>query len=535
MQAMGLVFISAKSEDYPYAREIYEYLHARGIPVFFSPSSLSAMGDADYRRAIDRALEDAEHLIVVCSSRENVTSNWVEAEWGGFINERRSQRKTGNLITVLVGGMKVTDLPFSLRQFEVMDHSRENLERLLPYVGYDGSKANHPSIKSDPVDNRTTSNTKPGNAPVAPDGKKSKSGSLVPIIAGILAVVVICFVLVNLLFPYLYKSLIESVSEEGSDPTAEVIREDSYQTIRPENLDRLVVIAFPSDDGGGWPAPLAFSPDGSLLASIGYTDRSSGYTDDILIWNTQTWQLEHTIPEQSVNDLDFSPDGSWLLAAGCKTTSWLVSDWSVHLQLDGVGEDCIYEISTWPDSYWFVGATPFSTRKYDASSGQVMGNQSSPRDVDSVAVSFYGNMIFDTHSDKTLRQLDPNMLSVVRETSLDGRVGQLEISPADGLLAGMSNEANIIYLWDISDFSLKATFQGHASSLADISFSPDGQMLASLGDDSIALWHVNPPELLATIPINISYGFFSVTFSPDGKWMAAGSENGAVVVWGIPE
>jgi len=55
------------------------------------------MGNSDYRREIDRALEQAKHLIVVTSRKEYVESKWVEAEWGSFINEKRSGRKDGIL------------------------------------------------------------------------------------------------------------------------------------------------------------------------------------------------------------------------------------------------------------------------------------------------------------------------------------------------------------------------------------------------------------------------------------------------------
>ena len=97
------VFISAKNEDIPIAQEIYDFLQSNGVKTFFSPESLPQMGQADYREQIDSAIEAASHMIVVGSSRQNIESLWVKAEWSMFINEKRSGRKKGNLIT-LVGG-----------------------------------------------------------------------------------------------------------------------------------------------------------------------------------------------------------------------------------------------------------------------------------------------------------------------------------------------------------------------------------------------------------------------------------------------
>jgi serine/threonine protein kinase len=128
------VFISAKSEDYEYANRIYEYLVSKGIPAFFSERSLRRLASADYRKQIDQALDAVAHLILVASSAANAASPWVEAEWGFFVNEKRSGRKAGNLVTVAVGELKPSDLPPALRYYEVIPYADDNLPRLSEYV-----------------------------------------------------------------------------------------------------------------------------------------------------------------------------------------------------------------------------------------------------------------------------------------------------------------------------------------------------------------------------------------------------------------
>jgi hypothetical protein len=130
----GLVFISAKSEDFGYAEQVYSFLTSWGYPVFFSKNTLPAMRNSDYRKEIDRALDSAEHLIVVTSRKEYVTSSWVEAEWGIFINEKRSGRKSGNLITLIVDPMRIDDLPGSLRYYEVKIWDPATFDTILPYI-----------------------------------------------------------------------------------------------------------------------------------------------------------------------------------------------------------------------------------------------------------------------------------------------------------------------------------------------------------------------------------------------------------------
>lgn len=128
------VFISANHIDYRYAAEVYRFLKSRGVAVFFCEESLPQLGSSDFRKQIDRALDDAEHMIVVCSSVANVESPWVEAEWGFFINEKRSGRKRGNLVTVVVGSLSAVNLPPSLRYYEVMPFDPQRFPRLCQYV-----------------------------------------------------------------------------------------------------------------------------------------------------------------------------------------------------------------------------------------------------------------------------------------------------------------------------------------------------------------------------------------------------------------
>ena len=84
--------------------------------------------------AIDEALDAAKHMVLVTSRPENVRSPWVEAEWGLFINEKRSGIKTGNLLTVIIGDMQPRDLPASLRYYEVIQMKPGALEKILQYV-----------------------------------------------------------------------------------------------------------------------------------------------------------------------------------------------------------------------------------------------------------------------------------------------------------------------------------------------------------------------------------------------------------------
>lgn len=128
------IFISFKSEDETYAQQVFAFLTARGLRVFFSRQSLPRLGSDAYHAQIDRAIDQARHMIVVTSSRANVTSQWVEYEWRLFLGERLAGRKAGNLVTAIAAAMTIDDLPISLRNREVVRCDDDGLQRLIAYV-----------------------------------------------------------------------------------------------------------------------------------------------------------------------------------------------------------------------------------------------------------------------------------------------------------------------------------------------------------------------------------------------------------------
>lgn len=121
------VFISSKSEDYEYAREIYTFLVNNGISVFFADEELKNIGSSEYSEAIDHAIDASTHMIVFGSKIDYIKSGWVKFEWTTFTNEIKSDKKKGNVITILKD-IKAESLPASLRNYQS-----------FPYVNYQDS------------------------------------------------------------------------------------------------------------------------------------------------------------------------------------------------------------------------------------------------------------------------------------------------------------------------------------------------------------------------------------------------------------
>lgn len=109
------VFISSKSEDYPLAEKVYEFLLSHNISAFLACTVLQQIGEAEYARAIDAALDSSEHIIVVASKLEYLTSKWVQYEWSTFSDDKNSGYRQGNILTILSPDIEHRLLPRPLR------------------------------------------------------------------------------------------------------------------------------------------------------------------------------------------------------------------------------------------------------------------------------------------------------------------------------------------------------------------------------------------------------------------------------------
>jgi hypothetical protein len=120
------VFISYKSSDFSDAKEVYDLLSLSCCKPFLSHNSLKEVSAPIFQNEIDAALEQAEDLIVVCSSRDSVASGWVEAEWRLFDSLQKSGKKKGSIISLLCDGMTSEELPHALQGYQTLSVNEPN-------------------------------------------------------------------------------------------------------------------------------------------------------------------------------------------------------------------------------------------------------------------------------------------------------------------------------------------------------------------------------------------------------------------------
>ncbi len=114
-----------------------------------------------------------------------------------------------------------------------------------------------------------------------------------------------------------------------------------------------------------------------------------------------------------------------------------------------------------------------------------------------------------------------------------GSVNAVSYSPdGDSLASGGADRT--VLIWEMASERFEHTFTGHKDDVYTISYSPDGKHIASGSrDNTVKVWDITSEKLLSTL-----FGdFFPVTavaYNPDGRTLAAGSSEDAMLrIWGI--
>lgn len=138
------IFISCKSEDYHLGGQVYEFLinhRSLNRNVFFADKTLNQEGNSDYGDEIDKALDSSTHLIIVSSNAEYLkkeSSSYVYEEWHSFLEEMRSGRKNGQILTIFTNDVNMNDVPYAIRNRQsfpftnfssIIDYLTKNVEK----------------------------------------------------------------------------------------------------------------------------------------------------------------------------------------------------------------------------------------------------------------------------------------------------------------------------------------------------------------------------------------------------------------------
>ena len=102
----------------------------------------------------------------------------------------------------------------------------------------------------------------------------------------------------------------------------------------------------------------------------------------------------------------------------------------------------------------------------------------------------------------------------------------------DGKTLASAGSDNSVRLWNARTGRHRRTLTVDTEYVEGVSFSPDGQVLASGSGNTVRLWNVRTGDLIRTLEGHTSR-VRCVSFSPDGKTIASGSVDNTIRFWEI--
>ncbi|MEH2271914.1 MAG: tetratricopeptide repeat protein [Nostoc sp.] len=262
---------------------------------------------------------------------------------------------------------------------------------------------------------------------------------------------------------------------------------------------------------------VAWSPDGKTIVT-------AGRDNFVKLWNLNGTLLKvFEGHRERVMNVSFSPDGKIIASASQDKT---VKLWKLDAKSDGKLDGTllttlsghtngVYAARFSPDCKTLVTASADTTIKlWQLDAGSFLGK---------------GNRPASTCVDSTIKggQLGSGVLSTLNSHS--DRVNKVSFSP-DGQIIASASYDKTVKLWKPADGTLFKTLKGHSDQVNSVTFSPDGKIIASgSADKTVKLWK-RDGSFIKTLS-DSSDKILDVSFSPDGEFLAAGSVDNTVKVW----
>jgi WD40 repeat protein/energy-coupling factor transporter ATP-binding protein EcfA2 len=317
---------------------------------------------------------------------------------------------------------------------------------------------------------------------------------------------------------------------------------------------------------------VAFSPDGKILVSAGSSD------GNILLWNTETQKRVGKLKghKEAVFSVAFSLDGK-MLASGSSDKTIILWDIENQRQIVSLtGKGTVFSVAFDSNGKILASGNAYDTlilwdvekrkkiKEFSGHKGAVKSVAFSPdgkmlasggddgvvilwdieaqnsiesfrehnKSVLSVSFSSDGEILASGSSDNTIILWDTkNKSQLERLVAHNGYVWDVAFGSSFNLLASGSADKSII-LWDMKkQQSIAQSLEVCDEAVLTVAFGSDNKTMASGVGNDIKLWDIKTSE---SVELKLhSASVLSVAFSPDGKKLASGSVDNAIILWDL--